>query len=189
MILEIFKTFFPNTRCHINDEMRAFLWKILGNKPLKITNRLYSGSNDGWDWKDFHNRCDKKGKTVSLFQIKDGDCIGGYTSQNWESPNSEKYKADSSAFLFNLTRSRHFPSQATRKNIKCFRNQGPSFSGGAISDLTARGLPFNGISKCWSYANNYGYKIPLLGEINQLTNQKDGEFTISQLEVWLVEEE
>ncbi len=64
---DICKTFFPNTRCNSNDEMRAFLWKLLGNKPLKITTRLYSGYDDGWKYKDFHSRCDKKGKTVSLF--------------------------------------------------------------------------------------------------------------------------
>jgi hypothetical protein len=67
MIKDIFKTFFPNTRCNITDEMRAFLLKLLGSKPLKITTRLYSGSVDGWNHKDFHGQCDNKGKTVSLF--------------------------------------------------------------------------------------------------------------------------
>ena len=88
--------------------MRLFLFKLLGNKPVTLT-LLYSGHLHGWNKKDFHSRCDSKGRTVSLFQIKDGDCIGGYTSQCWES--SVKWKADSSAFLFNLTRSRHFPSR------------------------------------------------------------------------------
>ncbi len=131
---DIYKTFFPNTRCNINDEMRAFLWKLLDNKPLKITTRLYSGYDNGWKYKDFHSRCDNKGKTVSLFQIKDGDCIGGYTSQHWDQ--SCTHKADISAFVFNLTRSRQFPSKATGKDIWCNFNQGPTFSGGR-SDLTA----------------------------------------------------
>jgi len=106
--------------------MRAFIYKLLNPKPglisklfgskssnktLIITTLLYSGHLHGWNWKDFHSRCDSKGRTVSLFQIKDGDCIGGYTSQCWD--DSRKFKADSSAFLFNLTRSRHFPSMAT----------------------------------------------------------------------------
>ena len=67
IIADIFKTFFPNTRCKITDEMRAFLWKLLGTKSVKITTRLYSGYDDGWYHIDFHSRCDNKGKTVSLF--------------------------------------------------------------------------------------------------------------------------
>jgi len=106
---------------------------------------------------DFHSRCDKKEKTVSLFQIKDGDCIGGYTSQCWEScvyPGD--YKVDRRAFLFNLTRSRE---------------------------------PFNGKDNCRSWANEPGYNIPEVDGKNQLTNQGDNWFTISELEVWLLEEE
>ena len=160
MIKDIFKTFFPNTRCNITDEMRAFLWKLLGSKSLKITTRLYSGSDDGWKHKDFHRQCDKKGKTVSLFQIKDGDCIGGYTSQHWDKLGT---KADSSAFVFNLTHSRHFPSQATGKAIKCDSYYGPCFSSGGSSDLTAGNEPFNDNNKCWSNANEDAYKIPLVG--------------------------
>jgi hypothetical protein len=113
--------------------MRAFIYKLFkpksglisklfgGNKDktLIITTLLYSGHLHGWKYKDFHSRCDSKGRTVSLFQIKDGDCIGGYTSQCWESDEDGKRKADSSAFLFNLTRSRHFPSKATGKDIYC----------------------------------------------------------------------
>ena len=125
------KTFFPNTRCKITNEMRAFIYKLLnlnpntiyhyfsGKKNLIITTLLYSGRLHGWTYKDFHSRCDSKGRTVSLFQIEQGDCIGGYTSQCWESVYPSKWKADSSAFLFNLTRSRHFPSKATGKDIYC----------------------------------------------------------------------
>jgi hypothetical protein len=91
---------------------------------------------------------------------------------------SAKYKADSSAFVFNLTRSRHFPSKATGKNIYCSYDYGPAFCGGG-GDLSAGYEPFNGNDNCWSYANEDAYKIPLVGEINQLTNQKDGDFTIS----------
>ena len=114
--------------------MRAFLFKLLGNKPVTST-LLYSGHLHGWEYEDFHDRCDYKGRTVSLFQIEQGDCIGGYTSQCWESPG--EYKADSSAFLFNLTRSRHFPSKATGKDIYCRWNYGPYFCGDGSSDLAA----------------------------------------------------
>jgi hypothetical protein len=137
--------------------MLVFLLNLLGNKAINLT-LLYSGHLHGWNRKDFHSRCDSKGRTVSLFQIKDGDCIGGYTSQCWETVGGMgKWKADSSAFLFNLTRSRHFPSKATGTDIFCANYYGPCFSGEGASDLGALNQPFNGKDKCWSYANQPGY--------------------------------
>ncbi len=59
------------------------------------------------------------------------------------------------------------------------------------NDLEAK-EPFNGKDKCRSNVNKIGYKIPLKGILfptNPLTNQTDGVFTISELEVWLVDQE
>ena len=126
--------------------MLVFLLNLLGNKPITLT-LLYSGHLHGWNCKDFHSRCDSKGRTVSLFQIEQGDCIGGYTSQCWESGGGG-FKADSSAFLFNLTRSRHFPSKATGKDIFCSSIYGPCFDGSGYGELSAYPEPFNGKSNC-----------------------------------------
>jgi hypothetical protein len=57
---------------------------LLGNKKL-VTVLLFRGSQHGWKCIDFHSRCDKKGPTISLFKVKDGDCIGGFTEAQWES--------------------------------------------------------------------------------------------------------
>lgn len=65
----------------------------------------YRGSRDGWLNEDFHRMSDGKGPTVSLFKIADnGQCVGGFTSAKWSSP--EDYVTnltDSTAILFNLT--------------------------------------------------------------------------------------
>ena len=95
-------------------------------------------------------------------------------------------KADSNAFLFNLTRSRHFPSKATKQDIICWSNWGPCFCGGNGGELVASLEPFNGKENCTSWANRSAFNIPLVDGKNQLTNQEDGKFTISELEVWLV---
>jgi hypothetical protein len=76
------------------------LLKILGNKLL-ISTLLYSGSIDGWDALTFHSRSDNKGSTLSLFQVKDGDCIGGYNKASWTS--DDKVVADTHAMVFNLS--------------------------------------------------------------------------------------
>jgi hypothetical protein len=69
----------------------------------------------------------------------------------------------------------------------CSRNYGPCFSGGS-NELVAY-VPFNGKDECCSWANKSGYKIPEVDGKNHLTNQKDGDFTISELEVWLLVDE
>ena len=46
--------------------------------------------------------------------------------------------------------------------------------------------PFNCENKCSSYANCVGYRIGDEGGKNLLTNQKDGDFTITEIEVWEV---
>jgi hypothetical protein len=58
---------------------KAFLKKLFANK-LFITKLLFRGSRDGWRAKDFHSRCDGVSFTISLFRIKNGPCIGGFTN-------------------------------------------------------------------------------------------------------------
>ena len=67
-----------NSKCSTKNEEKLYLNQLLGNKKL-ITALLFRGSDHGWNAKEFHERCDKKGPTVSLFKVKNGDCIGGYT--------------------------------------------------------------------------------------------------------------
>lgn len=86
---------------------------------MVVTTLLYRGSDHGWKYKDFHSRCDYKGPTISLFKIKDGDCVGGYTTAQWSSPDDEKSIGDSNALLFNLSCCRHFPSKQTGEDIHC----------------------------------------------------------------------
>jgi hypothetical protein len=41
---------------------------------------IYNAREDGWKAKDFHKKCDRKGPTVSITKVKDGPCIGGFTT-------------------------------------------------------------------------------------------------------------
>ena len=54
--------------------------------------------------KDFRSRCKGKAPTISLFKIKNGDCIGGYTSVEWTYVGIDGYADDNGAMLFNLPR-------------------------------------------------------------------------------------
>ncbi len=93
----------------------------------------YRGSTDGWMAKDFHRNCDNKGPTLTLLQIEDGDCIGGFTNQSWSSPEEIEYKTDPGAFLFNLTRRTSFPCLDHKWAIFCYKGLVPKFG---IGELT-----------------------------------------------------
>ncbi len=76
-ILTMIDNFLANSKCATENQQKEYLRKLLGNKRF-ITYMLYRGSDHGWKYKDFHDRCDNKGPTISLFKVKDGDVIGGY---------------------------------------------------------------------------------------------------------------
>jgi TLD len=71
--------FLVNSKCATEVKERLYLNELLGNKRL-VTVMLYRGSDHGWMYKDFHYWCDRRGPTISLFKVKGGDCIGGYTT-------------------------------------------------------------------------------------------------------------
>ena len=176
----------PRSKCATDNNMKKCLFNLLGDQQL-VTTLLYRGSDDGWELEDFHSRCDGKGPTITLLQVKDGDCIGGYTKAQWSSPSSPEFCGDDEAFLFNLTCNRHFPSRKTGNDINCLRDTGPCFNGGSEGELDVVDSPFNGDGKCFSSVNNPGFEIPQDGNgLNMLTNQQDGNFTITEIEVWEV---
>lgn len=61
---------------------------------------LYKTSRDGGTPQTFHNMCDNKGPTVTIFYNTDNNVYGGYTSLCWDS--SDMWYKDESSFLFQL---------------------------------------------------------------------------------------
>jgi hypothetical protein len=74
--------FLSISKTAITDQERNFLRQLLGDK-LFVISLLYRGSEHGWYLKDFSSRCYNRGPTVSLYRMKNGDCIGGFTSNSW----------------------------------------------------------------------------------------------------------
>ena len=56
---------------------------------------IFNARRDGWKAKDFHENCDLKGPTLSLVQVKNGPCIGGFTTAQWSSNGKMKMVKDS----------------------------------------------------------------------------------------------
>ena len=85
--------------------------------------------------------------------------------------------------LFNLSQQTQFKNHRTGKEIYCSSGFGPFYG---YYELAAY-QPFNGDEMCRSYANRDTYKIPLKDGKNALTNKEDGDFTITELEIWEVQ--
>ncbi len=55
----------------------------------------------------------------------------------------------------------------TGEEIRCRSDRGPRYGDG---ELSATDEPFNGYQSCYSFADEYGYRIPLEDDKNMLTN-------------------
>jgi hypothetical protein len=60
-------------------EKKKLVYELIGDKRVVSVLR-YRGSRDGFKYIDFHSRCDKIGPNISLFKMKSGDVIGGFTT-------------------------------------------------------------------------------------------------------------
>ena len=108
--------------------------KIWINPNLKIkAELLYRLSRDGKEYQTFHNLCDNKGATLTIFRLTDGNILGGYTTKDWD--NSNSWKQDQNAFLFSLT-----------ENVKCITNSNNSYN--AIYGHNQYGPNFGAINFC-----------------------------------------
>eukprot|EP01084_Bolivina_argentea_P101138 181385_1 len=117
---------------------------------IKRFSLLFRASEDGFKAKDFHDKCDKNGSTVTIIQSDSGNIFGGYTTIPWSSW-SHEYKPPKSTdetFLF-LIRSDNeinqkdcpliFPTEdrCFQYNVVHDEGKGPAFGGGediCISD-------------------------------------------------------
>jgi hypothetical protein len=53
------------------------------NLEFRELSLAYSGSKDGWTYKDFHKKLDTKGPSVVLCRTTTGDVFGGYNPCGW----------------------------------------------------------------------------------------------------------
>ena len=112
------------------DEFLGKIYEWTGGKNMEL---LYRGTRDGMSADAFHNRCNNKGPTISLFKNENGYIFGGYASIDWTSYGN--YKSASDCFIFTLTNMYNieptkFPNTNTSKSIYDHSSYGPTFGGG-----------------------------------------------------------
>ena len=99
----------------------------LNNRAFK-TELLYRQSRDGSTPKDFHNRCDNKGITITIIETTKGYIFGGYTELSWD--RSGSYKKDKSTFIFSFNNKEKYTARNNNDSIACVSDEGPRFGCG-----------------------------------------------------------
>ena len=135
---------------------------------------LYRLSRDGKGFQTFHNLCDNKGMTLSLFKLYDGNILGGYTTKDWDDSNS--WKKDENAFVFSLTENVKCEVNKNNnyKSIYCNKRCGPFFEP----------LKFNSnkMDELYFYESNY------YNEINKLYPGKSHNYyKVQEVEIFKIE--
>ena len=107
----------------INKEEIKKIEEWINSNGKKKEELLYRLSRDGDQISKFHQLCDNKGKTLTLFQIEDGNKCGIYTALFWD--NNSSWKNGMEAFIFNLNKNEKYKKTKNAHSILCDNNHGP----------------------------------------------------------------
>ena len=106
-----------------NKEYKKAIKKwINSNKNIKAE-LLFKKSRDGDQISKFHELCDNKGPTLTLFQTEDGNIGGIYTPLNWD--NHTGWKNDLDTFMFNLNKSEKYKKLKNEDSIYVTKDYSP----------------------------------------------------------------
>ena len=84
---------------------------------------LYRLSRDGDQISTFHQLCDNKGPTLTLFYTQDGNKGGIYTPLSWDTKSG--WKNDMETFSFSLNKTQKYKKINKNYSIYCGINYGP----------------------------------------------------------------
>ena len=158
------------------DEFLKKIYEWSGGKNMEL---LYRGTRDGMSANAFHDRCNNKGPTISLFKNEKGYIFGGYTSITWTSYGN--YRSASDSFIFTLTNMYNYSPYK-------FINTNSSYS---IYDHGSYGPTFGeGFDICVDFSSNYtsfphSYKDAVGCGYSVFKGDKDNNnFNLKEIEVF-----
>ena len=123
---------------------------------------LYRGTRDGMSGEAFHNKCNNKGPTISLFKNEKGYIFGGYASIDWQGHPSGTYRSAPDSFIFTLTNMYNisptkFPNSDTNYSIYDHSSYGPTFGSGF--DIATFGSYHTNLGHSYKDVLGKGYSI------------------------------
>ena len=135
---------------------------------------LYRLTENGDKFSTFHELCDNKGPTLTLFHVNDGNKVGIYTPLSWESTKQDKKDMDT--FIFNLNKNKKYKKLKSDNSLICRGCFGP--------DTARLGCEKNSMKLLGIYAgiNEYYDK----GSEILPSNNKDKTFDILEVEVYKI---
>ena len=106
------------------DEYKQLKEWIAPSKKIK-GELLYRLSENGDNFATFHELCDNKGPTLTLFHVDDENKVGIYTPLSWETREKGFFKEDKETFIFNLNKNKKYESKG-KNSIYCASSSGPN---------------------------------------------------------------
>ena len=90
--------------------------------------------------KNFHEKCDNKGPTITLYKNNNGFIFGGYASISWTSDGN--YHAAPDCFIFTLTNIHNteptkFPTKDKDQGTQHSSSKGPNFGDGCDINISS----------------------------------------------------
>lgn len=125
-----------NAKCNSvlikNDNQYKLLMSWVGDNKDYNFELLYRGSDNKFNWEEFHNVCDQLyiNNTLVLIQLNNGDIVGGFTYNNWS---GHGFKRDERAFVFNLINEKKYKVNYSNQAIYTSPQFGPVFGRGDLS--------------------------------------------------------
>ena len=139
---------------------------------------LYRLSDNGDNKSTFHELCDNKGPTLTLFHINDGNIIGIYTPLSWESSSKGYWKKDMDTFIFNLNKNKIYKKIKDELSIYCDNSFGPytaSFGCGYINSMKSLIYYSSDIKKYYDKGSEF-----------LLSNNQKKEYDLIETEVYKI---
>ena len=164
------------------NEFLKKIYEFIGNKSLEL---IYRGTRDGMNSFSFHNKCDNKGPTISLYKNNKGHIFGAYAAISWT--NSGEWKTAPLSYLFTLTnmhnsepmKFEHTPKESIY-SVYHHNEFGPSFgSGRDISIASDFALGESYANFPYTYIDNLGK-----GASTFSSELKSNRFKLKEIEVF-----
>ena len=108
-----------NNNYEYNKILKAW---ISPNKKIRAE-LLYKLSRDGGKISKFHELCDEKGPTLTLFYANNENIGGIYTPLSWDK--RAGYKYNNETFMFNLNKNEKYKNISEERSIYCGEDYGP----------------------------------------------------------------
>ena len=153
-------------------------WIDSSEKKLE-TELLYRLSKDGESIATFHQLCDNKGPTISIFEKTDGTVIGIYSPLSFDT-SYNNFKQDMNTFIFNLDNLTKFEKINSDGSIYCKDTFGPYVSYFGMWDGSVKNMKqcYYNPSPTKNYFKNGDNIIP--NDKNKIT------FDLKEVEIWKV---